>query len=832
MSNNPRLDAALGYAARGWPVLPLRAGQKVPLTTNGLHDASTNPAVVRDWWSRWPDANVGVRTGAASKLVVVDADVKDGASGRASFAALRLPATMISRTWSKGWHALYQHPGFEIRNRAGLRPGIDIRADGGYIVVPPSVINGATYRWMSGTDAADPAPMPDSLAALLRAPSEPAARPGRVVRQGGRNDYLARKAGALRGQGIDGLALLAALKAENQSRCDPPLEDAEVARVAESINRYPGSRPAPDIDWPAPAQLPADLPPVAAFDLAMLPPILANWVGDVSERLQCPPDYAAVAVMIMLGSLIGRQVGIRPYRQDDWHVVANLWGAVIGRPGVMKTPALREALRPMQALEAFARDEYDQAKNGFDHALEETKGRRAVAADQFRKALKENPSAKLAEVAPPEAPVRRRYWVQDATVEKLGELLNQNPNGLLLFRDELSGWLRSLDRQGREADRSFYLEAWNGDGSFTYDRIGRGTIDIEACCVSILGSIQPGPFLAYVRGARTTSALDDGLLQRFQLAVWPDDPGTYRVVDRPPNATARDAVRALAGFAANLPVGELPKLTKGASVSFVSTAGEGFSAWRQTLENRIRSGDEHPLIESHLAKYRSLVPSLALVLHVAASSPARSLPALVNDESLHMAIRWSEYLETHARRVYAPCIHAGMDAARLLARRIVRSEVPSPFSPRDVYRNGWSGLSDPEDVAAALAVLEDFDWIVAHREATAGRTRLSYLVNPRLAELPEETAIRRTDRTDKSPQHWHEPLIRSTDKTDKSPSVSSVSPSDLEIAAAQAGISVEVLRANLSPEDYDDAELMAPARLAAYARTIAATAVSPGGGRD
>ena len=73
-------------------------------------------------------------------------------------------------------------------------------------------------------------------------------------------------------------------------------------------------------------------------------------------------------------------------------------------------------------------------------------------------------------------PVAKRYLVNDTTVEKLGELLNHHPNGLLLFRDELSGWLHTMDRPGHENYRAFYCEAWNGTSGYTYDRIGRGTL--------------------------------------------------------------------------------------------------------------------------------------------------------------------------------------------------------------------------------------------------------------------------------------------------------------------------------------------------------------------
>lgn len=129
--------------------------------------------------------------------------------------------------------------------------------------------------------------------------------------------------------------------------------------------------------------------------------------------------------------------------------------------------------------------------------------------------------------------------MNDATVEKLGKILNQNPHGVLLFRDELTGWFRTLDREGHENDRAFYLEAWNGTGSYTYDRIGRGTLYIPAACVSILGGIQPGPLEDYLKATLRGGAGDDGLLQCFQLSVYPDDSLSWKNVDRPPRAIAK-----------------------------------------------------------------------------------------------------------------------------------------------------------------------------------------------------------------------------------------------------------------------------------------------------
>jgi TPR repeat protein len=122
----------------------------------------------------------------------------------------------------------------------------------------------------------------------------------------------------------------------------------------------------------------------------------------------------------------------------------------------------------------------------------------------------------------PEAPVERRFITNDTTVEKLGELLRDNSRGILIFRDELIGFLRGMEREGHEQDRAFYLEVWDGGGQFTYDRIGRGTIHIPSCVVAIVGAACPGPLQEWVSQRAATGCGDDGLLQRFQVAVWRD----------------------------------------------------------------------------------------------------------------------------------------------------------------------------------------------------------------------------------------------------------------------------------------------------------------------
>src|SRR5262249_31590771 len=126
--------------------------------------------------------------------------------------------------------------------------------------------------------------------------------------------------------------------------------------------------------WPEPPEprpLPTGLPAVPSFKLACLPNTIRRWIEDISERMQCPPDFPAVGVTIALGSLIGRKIGIRPKRFDDWLVIPNLWGFIVGRPGLMKTPALEHALSPLRRLAAEAMKRYDveMQKNGVDAIL-------------------------------------------------------------------------------------------------------------------------------------------------------------------------------------------------------------------------------------------------------------------------------------------------------------------------------------------------------------------------------------------------------------------------------------------------------------------------------
>ena len=494
--------------------------------------------------------------------------------------------------------------------------------------------------------------------------------------------------------------------------------------------------------WLEPKPLPADLPAVPPFNFACLPKTLRPWIEDISERMQCPSDFPAVGAMIALGSLVGRKIGIRPKRYDDWLVIPNLWGCIVGRPGLMKTPALEQPLLPLRQLVAEALDRLavETQQYNVNAILQSQAGK--IAERKVRTLLlkgdQEAARAEAEAIVKKEAgePVCRRYEVNDSTIEKLGELLADNPNGLLLFRDELVGFLRGLDREGHESDRANYLEMWNGTGSLVYDRIGRGTIRIDSNTLSILGGIQPDLLTAYVREAVRGGVGADGLLQRFQLAVWPDVSKEWRNVDRWPNTEAKDEAFAVFQYLDKLTPEAVGADTSGKIpfLRFATDAQEQFDLWRTELERTLRNDTEHPAFEAHLSKYRKLVPALALLIHLANRDSGP-----VSLATLNKAFIWASYLEAHARRIYSAVSRPDTAAARELAKHLERGELAERFTLRETYRKGWAGLASKEDAEAATEILCDSGWIRAVVDVgrTIGRPPSpAFETNPKLRICP------------------------------------------------------------------------------------------------
>lgn len=492
----------------------------------------------------------------------------------------------------------------------------------------------------------------------------------------------------------------------------------------------------PKPSFPKPEPLSDALHPVPLFDPDFLPDALRPWVMDIVERMQCPRDFAAVSAMVAAGSLVGAKIGLRPKRRDDWLVVGNPWGLIVGRPSSMKSPSMSECLKPIRRLDIAASEVNAKAQKDYAKAKLAFEAQKKAADVKAKALLKNDPDLDVSRLYPDEPPRARKIVriINDATYEALGVAVEDNPDGLLVERDEIMGLLTLLRREEKAADRAFYLTAWNGTQSFKFNRIMRGEVNLPNVCLSLLGGTQPGKISEFVRDANKGGAQDDGLLQRFGMAVWPDQTAEYRDIDAYPDADAKtrafeafDALNSLDPIAVGAvqePYAKIPTLR------FDSDAQAMFSAWLFKLEIELRSGQLSPALESHFGKHKSLVPQLALICHLVDAHRGA-----VGETSLLRAIGWSDHLREHAIRLYGAALQPDRDAARTVWGKIKTGKLGQQFTTRDVYRPGWAGLTNTQEAGAALAILKDHGLIVSVVVQTGGAPSETWGVNPRAVNL-------------------------------------------------------------------------------------------------
>jgi Bifunctional DNA primase/polymerase, N-terminal/Protein of unknown function (DUF3987) len=562
-----RAEAALGLARAGWLVFPCHhhAGEgrcscghvlcnspaKHPRTANGLKDASSDPAQVMAWWAKWPDANVGIRTGGGTFVVDVD-----GEAGWEFLKEREVPATLSART-GRGVHLYFYAPeGVAVRNRAKVGPELDVRGDGGYVLAPPSEhASGAVYEWVD--PEADIAEAPGWLVELVRereVPERPsdiprnsfpgdvtpyarAALEGEVERvlgavEGSRNDTLNTAAfalgqlvaaGALPESATEALrdaalavglgeretdqTLRSGLEAGKRQPRDIPEPRNEVrggtSKGPPRPSSVSGSPVSPDdvtaeavggiVAGPfEPEQRTANgnghlVPARVEYPLGVWPGQVAEFIEATAHSVCVAPEAVGTCVLAVAAGAIGHARWLAV--KDDWVERPGIYAGLVAASGERKSPAIRAAAAPLEAIQA---EHIARWKREVEE-WESTPGRKGKP-----------------ELSGP--------LMKDVTTEAVAGALMSHPRGVILLRDELVGLVRSFGQYkgGKGDDRQKWLEAWGG-GTMLIRRRGSDPIAIEHPCLSVLGGIQPAVF----DGLR---AEDDGLAERFLYDVMPTVP--------------------------------------------------------------------------------------------------------------------------------------------------------------------------------------------------------------------------------------------------------------------------------------------------------------------
>jgi hypothetical protein len=452
--------------------------------------------------------------------------------------------------------------------------------------------------------------------------------------------------------------------------------------------------------------------PAVPFPVGVLPPALAELVDEAAECLGCPPDYPAVACLAAASGAIGRSVALA--LKDGWVESASIYAALVGDPGMTKSPALHLAARPLWRL-----------------------------TEELLRAHREREEAAAEEDTEAPAPPLPRVAVDDTTVEALAPILRENPRGIVMVRDELTAWVAGLNqyKNGKGADRQFFLSAWSGSPVMV-DRKGhpgRAPIHVPRPFLSVVGALTP----AMLTSLSESRGRDDGFLDRMLFCL-PDrvrvrwDPRGIR-----PAISARwdEAVRRL--WARPLAVGDdarpRPQL-----VAPTPEAAEVFAHWFDTHCAEAEDADFPAHLRGAWSKFRAYCGRLALVLALLRRAfdpaiPDDAPPPAVDARDMDAAIRLVAYFKCHTRRVRALLRGGGEenDDARALVCWLRRRGRPT-FSERDARRNFRARFAgDGRALRVALAWLTGRRCIRARPPCAPRPGRPgspSYDVNPALLD--------------------------------------------------------------------------------------------------
>ncbi|QDK37191.1 DUF3987 domain-containing protein [Bdellovibrio sp. NC01] len=505
--------------------------------------------------------------------------------------------------------------------------------------------------------------------------------------------------------------------------------------------------------------------PLPQIDDSDLPAIFRNYIKDCAERISVSIEYISLSVFAVAASLIGRKLAIRPKLKDTWTIVPVLWPMLIGRPSKKKSPALGCGIAFLENLSAEIHDQNE--KNHADWLAESkilsqerdnllkslnSRGRRTEEhedsdnSNNSRDEIKEQ-IARIEYQLRNGRPAEVVYFVSDTTKEALVDVLKDNPNGLLIVRDELSAWLKGLNIKGREQDRGLYLELYNGKVPYVERRRSREAVSLKATVASIVGGIQPGPLAEYISAANNGGSGADGLMARFVL-IWPDDV-PYRYVDREPNIDAfndlQTVMKNLSTFSAKNKGIEAMDKSGLPYIGFSQHAQSLFVTWLiSNIEKEARESKSEAL-EAFLGKHPNTVCTLALIFHLCEqlSTNCEKLEP-ISYNSLVLAIRWGEIIEAHARKTYLGCSSPEVAKSLILLEKIESGSLTNGLTVREIYRKNWPQLKKRCDVISGMALLEKAGCakVVSLKSNTNGTVSEVVLIHPSLRRnIVSETNI-------------------------------------------------------------------------------------------
>lgn len=725
-----RLALALTMAARGFRVFPLEPGSKEPVKGSSWKaEATTDPVKIRAWWAFEPNYNYAVAAGEGTLIVDVDA----AKGGYASLLDLDLPDTLTVKTPGGGMHRYYAGP--DVQNSVDrIAPGIDIRSAGGYVVGPGSYFadpggkKGYTGDYYVINDTA-PVAAPEALVLKCGEPKQRDENRAPVSSDEPDDirfaiQYLQNDAPLTKlGSGNNTTYAVAArvieigaspdkafeLMAEHWNpRLDEPWSNDELKRLIDHAAEYmqgrQGSRGVTagaagfgDVVVIEPSAPPPSSGPifdpwreviVPELPSGLLPDTIDRFATNQSVVMGACRSAIGFAALSALSGAVNHATSLRMMRNGTWSASPRFWLLLAGPPSSKKTPIIGEALRPLEALQARQWREWK--------ALCDFQGD-----DE------------------PKPPTPPRLVAGDVTMEALAGVLAGQERGILVKRDEIAGWIGSMEKygsgRGPMADRAFWLEAFNG-GPYTVDRVTRGNIMVPNLSVSIVGGIQPDR-LSELQGLQS-----DGLLQRF-LPVFVG-PGRVAEDCRSSNTVYADLIEAAAKL------GPMRFEFNDAALTIAARFRQ------RTHDLQLAAETARPGFAQFVGKLDGLFGTFALLFHVA-EGVEHWFPERVSSETAdRVEALFLDFIMPHAFEFYGYADHAGgTDKLRKVASWVLTAG-RERFTARDAMReiSCLSGL-DAFRIGRELGPLVAGGWL---EPETAGPENRAWRVLPTVVQQFEK----------------------------------------------------------------------------------------------
>lgn len=476
----------------------------------------------------------------------------------------------------------------------------------------------------------------------------------------------------------------------------------------------------------------------------LLPPGVAEYAIDQARVIGIAPEMVALSCLGTIAGAIHDDFKIRPKANEaKWSERACLWFMLIAPPGSKKSAAVKRAMAPLRAIDAELTAEHSAAMRDF---LPKEREYAIRAKDAARNAAKgqgyEEPPQ------PPERPAQRRAIVQDVTTEKLGELLLDNPRGLTWYSDELVVWFSALQGYSKGdggRGRGMALQAYEG-GSYTFDRIGRGSTHVPNWSYSVIGTTQPEKLSELV-----AKQADDGLLQRFMIVditTRPPLPDHDRPADPRIERQYEETIRNVW----NTKPGE-----SGTIVTMSPEAQADMRAFSDFVNRTVAGGGLPSMLIGHLSKWEGLWPRLVLVYHCWGCALAGKHPGTtpVSARTTGRVTRFmKEFLLPQSLRFYGGLAGAG-DSVYGIAQKVasmILSERSARVTSRELHRsvNAWRVTSE-QNRRASIQLLKECGWIIASESGRMGGES-AWIVAPQVhvmfAERAQQERKRRAEARD------------------------------------------------------------------------------------